>query len=207
MQIQKRISTLVGIIVIVAVAVVILAISVFYFKFCGKCSNTDSPWCPIRIVLCEKMDQTAGWKTYRNDEYGFEFEYPKDWKTSQNKILNGLSIKLFPDSNSNKGSLTISIESRPYAFCSNCTTLDDIVSKNAKILEGSVQNLTPREGLVQGIRAVELPYRTSSGYQGSSMFFISNDKLYSISYFEAGDIANKYENEYRDIIKSIKLNF
>jgi hypothetical protein len=24
-------------------------------------------------------DETANWKTYRNEEYGFEFEYPKDW--------------------------------------------------------------------------------------------------------------------------------
>jgi len=24
---------------------------------------------------------TSDWKTYRNEEFGFEFEYPKDWKT------------------------------------------------------------------------------------------------------------------------------
>mgnify|MGYP001614207614 FL=1 len=24
--------------------------------------------------------ETAGWKTYRNDEYGFEIQYPGDWK-------------------------------------------------------------------------------------------------------------------------------
>lgn len=150
-------------------------------------------------------NQTADWKTYMNSQYGFEFTYPKDWKISEHKIQNGLSIKLFPDPNSNKGSLTISIETKPYTFCSDCQTLEDVISKNVKILEGSVQNLSPHEGMIDGNKTMEILYRTSYGYQASSIFFINNSKLYTISYLEADDIANKYEGKYRGIVKSIKL--
>lgn len=34
------------------------------------------------------MDETAGWKTYANDQFGFEVNYPPDWKiTDTSKIV------------------------------------------------------------------------------------------------------------------------
>ena len=31
-----------------------------------------------------ETDETVDWKTYRNEEYGFEFKYPKNWTAIEN---------------------------------------------------------------------------------------------------------------------------
>ena len=38
--------------------------------------------------LATSTDQTAGWKTYTNTQYGFEFKYPKDWIIEADDINN-----------------------------------------------------------------------------------------------------------------------
>jgi len=40
--------------------------------------------------LEEKKDETAGWKVYRNEEYGYEVSYPKDWKSKERTLVSNL---------------------------------------------------------------------------------------------------------------------
>ena len=35
---------------------------------------------------------TSGWKTYRNEEYGFEFKYPEDWTIINNDFRKNISF-------------------------------------------------------------------------------------------------------------------
>ena len=41
-------------------------------------------------------DQIANWKTYRNEEHGFEFRYPDDWVIETSKV--GFSITNYKSS-------------------------------------------------------------------------------------------------------------
>jgi len=54
--------------------VIILAIIVGVGAlWCAK--RPEKPYQPVEI----KKSETADWKTYKNEQYGFEFKYPKDW--------------------------------------------------------------------------------------------------------------------------------
>jgi len=47
---------------------------------------------PLEIKIPEKVkDETANWKTYRNEEYGFEFKYPKDYNIREETVTDRLT--------------------------------------------------------------------------------------------------------------------
>lgn len=56
----------------------------------------------------KKADETANWKTYKNDELGIEFKYPGDWKVSYEAV----NAILGPDG----VELSVSIAKDPFTF-------------------------------------------------------------------------------------------
>jgi len=69
MQKQKGVSTLVGIIIIVVVAVVLFG-GVFAYQYFTAQTQ------PVVQNQQVQNNQTAGWKTYTNTQYGFDVKYP-----------------------------------------------------------------------------------------------------------------------------------
>src|SRR3989344_5570965 len=60
---------------------------IYYFFFYKKGGYSYVP----QNYQTQDSVETADWKTYRNDEYGYELQYPSDWfvdtKTSDNVYI------------------------------------------------------------------------------------------------------------------------
>jgi hypothetical protein len=79
LQLNRKVSTSVGISVIVVIAILTVGILTWqYLKF-----NRETVLPPIELLLAiQKQVDTSSWKTYRNEKYGFEFTYPENWQLS-----------------------------------------------------------------------------------------------------------------------------
>lgn len=69
----------------------VLIVVILVFLVCGGILGYLW-WAKEEAKIPEKVveDETAGWKTERNEEFGFEVKYPKDWyvyKMGENKVV------------------------------------------------------------------------------------------------------------------------
>jgi hypothetical protein len=94
MQKQKGISTLVGVIIIIAVAIILFG-SIFAYQYFAKSqipitnNQQNSNVSTSTEAVADRQNttnETAGWKTYTNDEY--EFKYASEWTSEEkNKVI------------------------------------------------------------------------------------------------------------------------
>lgn len=69
---NKKISFPIAIIIIVVCAVVVGGIAIWQYLAMPREEEKISEGAVLE-------NETADWKVYRNEEYGFEFKYPKEW--------------------------------------------------------------------------------------------------------------------------------
>ena len=78
---NKGISAPIGILVIVLAAAIAGAGIFAYQYYWSLEEEVEIP------EETQPKDETADWKTYRNEEYGFEIKYPTDFKVNQNEEI------------------------------------------------------------------------------------------------------------------------
>ncbi|MDP2932970.1 MAG: hypothetical protein Q8N81_02460 [bacterium] len=52
----------------------------------------------FKFIESTAQTDTSTWKTYRNEQYGFEFKYPQDWSLADSLVLGKINIMVYADS-------------------------------------------------------------------------------------------------------------
>ncbi len=63
-----------------------------YFQNAQKEDKKVPPVAPTSTPTIT-IDPTVNWKTYRNEDYGFELKYPSDLEVTENTILSGIDFE------------------------------------------------------------------------------------------------------------------
>lgn len=80
---NQQVKTWVGTVVIIIMAITAIA----FVWVLQKNNPIETQTQTVKINSIKKLEvvaqpagETTDWQTYRNEKYGFEFQYPKDWK-------------------------------------------------------------------------------------------------------------------------------
>lgn len=181
---QKRISTKVGVSIIIAVAIVLFGGALAYSRY----ANSQFP-ISNQSPNSSSQNEIAGWKTYRNNEYGFEFKHLPDdiVDTTKYGFCSNADICL------NIGSI-----SKPLSF-----TLTGTMGGSLSLLYGAPKGTTATKDMINGYPVVkweqDLPYYYQIDY------FIQNTNTNEI--WDISAVESKFPDEtieqYREKIKNI----
>ena len=81
-MLNKKIASEIAIGIILLVAIIIGAIFWWQGKSISQQPIVNNNKSVKPVVNQMVVDEIAGWQTYANAKYGFEFKYPKDWKAN-----------------------------------------------------------------------------------------------------------------------------
>ncbi len=129
---------------------------------------SPSPSASISASSSASLDETAGWQTYKNEQYGFEVRYPKGWVVAQNNTASkDEEVSMLKN---DSAALHISISQAK-------TTLDEWTN-------GLRTETSLKENLIfNGLPAVKMIFNDFPGAPNTdSYYFIKNNNLYSLSF-------------------------
>src|SRR3989344_1133420 len=127
----------------------------------------------------EPAIDTNGWQTYRNDEYGFEFQYPKVFdQKEQCRLREGIKSTGVEEYRILGNRINIIVRD------SQGQTLDELVERELQRLGDSVEELHQGRIVIAGEKAAILSYRSKGmGRYGEANYLLRDGKIYEFSFF------------------------
>ena len=154
-------------------------------------------------VNSDEVD-TSGWKTYRNEEYGFEFKYPRNW-IYYNEIINeksGSDSYIFNPEKKDKISLVDKkvVGERKLGFGASVLTISvkEYAGGLNDYLESQFNNCSKEQTLL--VKNIEFTKLACEGYADPNYYIAKNkDFVYILSSF--GSMNNYLD----DIVRNLEI--
>lgn len=114
---NRGVSTPIAITIIVVLAIILVG-GVLAYQYWWLPKEEVKPLEIEKQTIIPK-DQTANWKTYRNEEYGFEIKYPKDANIRESNALLTVNLPFTSRTNLREKTFSMWVEPKTSQFCIN----------------------------------------------------------------------------------------
>lgn len=187
-----------------------------YYQFFNKIvGNLEFDVSKVQTVLSEIEDvesqintnqnmliaETSDWQTYKNEEYGFSFEYPEGWILEESQNIISLHS---PDlvSNSYADSFTLEVTKNDFDSQKNEVENSDLIDDNISL---SKFNNDIKELSINGLESKTGTHSTAIGVNEKYYFIsLSND---TALYFEFLEPTEKVNTKVEDVIYTTSKTF
>jgi hypothetical protein len=150
----------------------------------------------VNVATTTGEIDTSDWKTYRNEEFGFEFKHPLDWK-----LIDGNPVMIYD---------SISLAQKKETELMQGAKMEIYLERSAQDLNDYVFShvnssaIKNRNSNVDGIESQQ--FFDSKGIFSISTFFKKNNLVYSfLIYIPQENSRTDYINIYNSIIGSINF--